>query len=90
MYPWKGIIQPWLLHQYKWNQTWNNPLPNIIIIVGSFRCRDFGININRVICNDLPLAQRDPKSPNQYSATYWNDSFTFIVMYLVLFSMFFH
>ena len=40
-YPQRGIIRPWILHSYDWNQNWDNPTPNHNQVLGGIRCRGF-------------------------------------------------
>ena len=43
LYPSRGIIRPWFVQMYTWEQNWNDKMPYINVIIGSFRCRGFAV-----------------------------------------------
>ncbi|CAF1435934.1 unnamed protein product [Adineta steineri] len=96
LFPFGGIIRPWLVDGYLRDRSWENTLPDRIYIIGSYRCRGFMGNITtfdhyyspadnhigaaileRFICRETSLINRDSQSLFQYSNTCWNDSLTF-------------
>lgn len=42
-YPLKGVIRPWLMQYFSWEQTWYNKVPTVIYLEGSLRCRGYAI-----------------------------------------------